>query len=102
MNGDGIRLAKLSVPAKLMVTLFLIIVGCGYLFGAANIYFKHQMDDDRPGLTPDDLRAAFHGMQRQYKPEDKIIVNSTMLKEVRPGAKCVNTWKVVESRPFAA
>ena len=23
MNGDGIRLAKLSVPAKLMVTLFL-------------------------------------------------------------------------------
>ena len=87
MNGDGIRLAKLTLPAKLMVTLFVLIVGPGYLCGIANIYFNHQLADDEPGLTIDDLRAAFHGMEKTYKPDDKIIVNSNMLKEVRPGGE---------------
>ncbi len=84
MNGNGIRLAKLTLPAKLMVTLFLLLVGPGYLCGTANIFFQHQMADGEPGLTIDDLRAAFHGMEKTYKPEDKKIVNSAMLKEVRP------------------
>jgi hypothetical protein len=84
MNGNGFRLAKLSLPGKLLVTLFLLIIGPGYLFGIANIFFKHQYADDRPGLTLDDLRATFHGMERTYKPEDKVTVNSEMLTQVRP------------------
>jgi hypothetical protein len=87
MNGDVLRLASLSPPAKLLITLLLLIIGPGYLFGTANIYFKHQNADGVPGLTVDDLRAAFHGMTKTFQPEDKVIVHSTMLKLVLPGGK---------------
>ena len=40
MNWDSMRLATLSLPAKLLVTLFLLIIGPGYLFGTANIMLK--------------------------------------------------------------
>ncbi len=84
MNTDDIRLAKLPLSGKLLVTLFLLIIGPGYLAGTANIFYKHQYADDEPGLTLDDLRATFHGMQKTFKPDDKITVNSEMLSQVRP------------------
>jgi len=84
MNNDIFRLAKLSIPAKLLVTIFLAIIGPGYLFGTANIYYQHQYADDEPGLSLEDLRATFHGMTRTFEPDDKIIVNSVMLSEVQP------------------
>jgi hypothetical protein len=87
MNWDTLRLARLSLPAKLLITLLLLIIGPGYLFSTANMYFKHQNADGVPGLTIDDLRAAFHGMTKTIQPEDTVIVNSSMLKEVRPGGE---------------
>ena len=32
----------------------------------------------------DDLRATFHGMERTFQPDDKEIVNSEMLTQIRP------------------
>lgn len=84
MNGEPLRLARLSLPAKLLVTLLVLILGVGYLFGAANILLKHESADGEPGVTIDDLRAHFHGMTRTFKPEDKVTVHSLMLKEVGP------------------
>ncbi len=83
MNRD-MRLVKLSLPAKFLVTLFLLMVGPGYFAGTANIYFKHQYADDEPGLGLDDIRATFHGMTKSFKPDDKVTVNSEMLTQVRP------------------
>ncbi|MHB0955427.1 MAG: hypothetical protein ACYC6N_14235 [Pirellulaceae bacterium] len=85
MAWETFRLARLSLAAKLMITLLLLIIGPGYLFGMANIFFKHQNADGEPGLTIDDLRATFHGLTKTFQPEDKKIVNSLMLKQVRPG-----------------
>ena len=45
MQDDAPRLARLTPPAKLLLTLFLLIVGPGYLFGTANIFFQHQGAD---------------------------------------------------------
>jgi hypothetical protein len=87
MNWDALRLARLSLPAKLLITLLLLIIGPGYLFSTANMYLKHQNADGVPGLTIDDLKATFHGMTKTVQPEDKVIVNSSMLKEVRPGGR---------------
>ncbi len=83
MNGT-IRLPKLPLPAKLLITLFVLIIGPGYLFGTANILYKHQDADGEPGLTINDLKATFHGLTRTYKPEDKVTVNSEMLIQVHP------------------
>ena len=89
MIGEDIRVARLSLPAKLLVTLFLLIVGPGYLFGTANIFYKHQLADDKPGLSLDDLRATFHGMERTFQPGDKELVSSRMLTQIRPtGDRC--------------
>ena len=79
MNWDSMRLAGLSLPAKVLVTLFLGLVGLGYLAATANIYLQHQGADGEPGLSPDDLRQTFHGIEKQ------VVAGSTMLDQVRPG-----------------
>jgi hypothetical protein len=84
MSWESLRLSRLSLPAKLLVTLFLGVVGPGYLFGTANIMFQHQDADLEPGLTVDDLRRTFHGMEKTITPDAEVTVNSLMLEQVRP------------------
>jgi hypothetical protein len=84
MNWDSMRLSTLTLPAKLLITMFLFLVGAGYLFGTANIYLKHQDADLEPGLTPDDIRRHFHGMEKTITPDATVTVRSTMLTQVSP------------------
>jgi hypothetical protein len=85
MAWDSFRLARLTVPAKLLMTFFLLIVGPGYLFGVANIMFQHQDADLEDGLTLDDMKRTFHGLKKTIQPEDKVTVDSMMLEQVREG-----------------
>jgi len=78
------RLARLSLPAKVLVTLFLFLVGLGYLAASANIYFQHQDADLEPGMSPDDLRRTFHGLEKEITPEATGTVSSPMLEQIRP------------------
>ncbi|OHB78587.1 MAG: hypothetical protein A2W31_00550 [Planctomycetes bacterium RBG_16_64_10] len=87
MKGDSVRLARLTLPAKWLITLFLLLVGPGYLCGTANIYLQHQDADLEPGLTLDDLRRTFHGLEKRVTPAATSSVNSTMLTQVRPGGE---------------
>ncbi|MFV1968376.1 MAG: hypothetical protein ACC628_23365 [Pirellulaceae bacterium] len=87
MNWESLRLARLSLAGKLLVTLFLLLVGPGYLCATANIFFQHQDADLEPGLTLDDLRRTFHGLEKEITPEAKITVTSHMLEHVRPGGE---------------
>jgi hypothetical protein len=79
MTWDALRLSRLPVGAKLMVTLFLLIVGPGYLFATANIFFKHKNADGKPEMTLDDLRATFHGIPEPDPSKD--TANSTTPEE---------------------
>ena len=65
MSWDSFRLARLSVASKLLVTLFLLIVGPGYLFGTANIYFKNKDADGHPEMTLDDLPTPLE-LQKEF------------------------------------
>lgn len=85
MSWDTLRLAHLSLPAKILVTLFLALVGPGFLAATANIYLQHQDADLEPGLGVDDLRRHFHGLEKTITPEAKTLVKSAMLEQVRPG-----------------
>jgi hypothetical protein len=84
MNWDSMRLARLSLPAKVLVSLFLALVGLGYLAATANIYLQHKDADLEPEMSPDDLRRKFHGLEKEITPEAEVTVNSTMLEQVRP------------------
>jgi mono/diheme cytochrome c family protein len=87
MNWDSMRLARLSLAAKLLVTLFVLLEGTGYLVATANIYLQHQDADLEPGLTLDDLRRTFHGLEKEITPKDEVQITSRMLKQVQSGGK---------------
>ena len=87
MNVESLRVASLPLPARIMVTLFLLLVGSGYLVATANIYLQHQDADLEPGLTPADLQRTFHGLEKEVTPETPVTVTSQMLEQVRPGGK---------------
>ena len=84
MSWESLRLSRLSLSGKVLVTLFLGIVGPGYLFGTANIMLRHQDADLEPGLSVDDLRATFHGMEKTITPDAQVTVHSEMLEQVGP------------------
>jgi len=64
-----------SVAARLTVTLFVCLIGTGYLSALANMYFQHSGADGREGLTLDDLRAAFHGLAVEPPPRTDTHAN---------------------------
>jgi hypothetical protein len=54
-------LATLPLGVRLMLLLFLAIVGSGYLVAVANIYERHASADGKPGLSLGDLEAVYAG-----------------------------------------
>ena len=56
----------------------------GYLENPYKVMFQHQDADLEPGLTVDDLRRTFHGMEKTITPDAEVTVNSLMLEQVRP------------------
>ena len=81
------RLASMSLPAKLTVTLFLALVGGGYLVALANIYAHHHDADLDPKMSIDDLRRVYHGLSKTVTSEARKSRPSEMLKKVSPGGK---------------
>src|SRR5262245_48851114 len=77
-----IRLGALPVPAKVMLTLFLLLISAGYGVATLNIYEHHQDADLEPGLSLDDLRVRFHGLEK--KPKSPPAEGAAAPKEGEP------------------
>src|SRR5215213_11960643 len=60
-------LRDLPLPARLVVTTFLISVGMGYLWAMAQIHFKHASTGE-PLPTQADLVARFSGVPWPLEP----------------------------------
>ncbi len=82
-----IRLAGFSTAAKVTLTLFLLLGGGGYQVAAYKIYVWHQDADGAAGMTADDLRAVYHGLEKEVTESLREALPSEMLKEVSPGGK---------------
>lgn len=80
-----VRLPDLSLPAKLTLTFFLLLIGGGYLVAVTNIYAHHHDADLDPALTVDDLRRTYHGLEKTVTEEVTQVAASEMLEEVSPG-----------------
>lgn len=63
-----LTLRDLPVPAKLVVSAFLISVGIGYLWAMAQIHFKHASSGN-PLPTKADLVARFSGVPWPLEPK---------------------------------
>jgi mono/diheme cytochrome c family protein len=84
-NQYPIRLAALPLPAKLTLTAFLALVGTGYLVAAAKINVWHSEADGVAGMSPDDLRAIYHGMETTVTTQVRETLPAPMLREISPG-----------------
>lgn len=73
-----IRPAAWPAAARLTITLFLVLTGLGYLSAVGNLYHQHALADGRAGLTLDDLRVTFHGMDVE-RPQPKPRAGSGRL-----------------------
>lgn len=81
------RLANLPVAAKVMLSAFLALVGLGYLIAVGNIYEHHAEADLEPGISMNDLRRVYHGIEKEVTAEVHTRLPSPMLLMVRPGGK---------------
>lgn len=67
-TSDRLTLRDLPIPAKLVVTSFLISVGLGYLWAMAQIHFKHASPGE-PMPTLADLVGRFSGVPWPSEPK---------------------------------
>ncbi len=79
-----IRLGGLPVAAKVMLTTFLLLIAAGYLVAVVNIHQHNQDADLEPGMSLNDLRRVYHGLEKPVSA-DASPVHSSMLKMVLPG-----------------
>jgi hypothetical protein len=66
-----LRLRNLSLPARLVLSAFLISVGCGYLAALVQLHFQHASPGN-PLPTRDDVLRTFYGKLPGDKRESKI------------------------------
>ena len=63
MAGVAFRLRQLPPAARAGLSLLLLTVLGGLVASATHLVRQHQGRDERPGLSLDDLRGAFHGVR---------------------------------------
>lgn len=73
-------LHALPTPLRVTLTAFLAMIAAGYGFALLNIYHRHAGADGAPGLTLDDLRAVYAGVDRSRS--EMSVVPSRMLRMI--------------------
>ena len=68
----SLRLHKLSMLYKVLVSGFLLTLGVGYLIALVNLNYQYSMLDGQPGVSPADLKRAFYGDRTNTKLAAKI------------------------------
>ncbi len=81
-------LCSLPLSGRILLTLFLALIGFGYLSALGNLFHRHNMADGEEGLTLNDLRANFHGIEVAAKQSERpAVAKSRMLEMIEPGGK---------------
>jgi hypothetical protein len=68
-------LTKLGLPAKLLISCFLCVIGIGYLFSVYTVYIVHRDADARPGLSMDDIVLTYCG-DREHTVLETVSLGS--------------------------
>ena len=74
----------MPLPAKLVVTCFLISVGIGYLWAMAQIHFKHASAGHALPTT-EDLVARFSGVPWPLEPKPEMAADEKKAENVAKG-----------------
>jgi hypothetical protein len=63
-NTAAYSLRDLPLPAKLVITVFLLAVGLGYFSALVQLHLQHSSRDGQPMPSPDDVVERFSGLKR--------------------------------------
>ena len=69
---QSFRLKMLPKTAKVVVTIFICLLGIGYAVSLGHLMFSYQDVDGKPGVTPQDVKLALYGNREKTKLESKI------------------------------
>jgi hypothetical protein len=61
------RFPDASVSEKILDSMFLLLIGLGYLFALAHTFFSHAGRDGEPGLSVEDVKIAYYGEHQQTR-----------------------------------
>ena len=69
---ETLRLRTLPVVTKIIISLFLILTGFGYLLGFTNIFLTYSLVDEKPGLSLEDIKLTYYGAKDKTTLEKAI------------------------------
>ncbi len=69
---DTLRLRTLPITTKIIISLFLVLTGFGYLLGFTNIFLTYSLVDEKPGLSLEDIRLTYYGARNKTTLEKAI------------------------------
>lgn len=95
LGGCPSRLRELGFAARLGVACLVLVILGGLAAASAQIYFHHSKKDEKPGLSVDDIKGAYHGvnvaspliaaLERVHPPELGKDKRATLLKWLNSG-----------------
>ncbi|MBN1572620.1 MAG: hypothetical protein JW984_05415 [Deltaproteobacteria bacterium] len=100
------ELKSLGIPAKVLITFFLLVIGTGYLSAVYAIYETHRLADGKEPLTMGDIVLTYYGdrettllgskslgtMKTYYESDDDI---DKVLNWIKSGADRIAYEKTV-------
>ena len=69
---ETVRLRTIPLLAKIVISLFLVLAGVGYLLGFTNIFMTYNLVDEKPGLSLDDISLTYYGIKDKTTLEKSI------------------------------
>ncbi len=87
---ETLRLRTLPIITKIIISLFLVLTGIGYLLGFTNIYMTYNMVDEKPGLSIKDISLTYYGAR------DKTTLEKAIDGSMRQYFLDKNEYKIVK------
>ena len=66
-------LSSLSLPWKLLITLFLIVLSSGFVVSELYLMHTTEMADGKPGMSLDDITFTFYGDKTRTRLKSQAL-----------------------------
>jgi len=88
------RLAQLPRAARVAISLFVVVLGSGYLTALVNLYVTYADADGKSGLTPDDVKLRLYGNRSTTTLESVIAPGGKMSQYMKEpgGREAIIAW----------
>jgi hypothetical protein len=87
-----LRLAHLPLPARVVISGFVVVALSGYLIALLNMYLTYADADGKPGLTPNDVLKKIRGDRTNTKLETAINTNMAQYLKSPEDRKEIVSW----------